>query len=118
VRPLVTIWAALLGGVGMMTLMAWFVGAQVRHGQQQPLPLELSYAAVALGVCGPVAGHLVRRVMDTAQQQRFVLSFALAEAGAMFGGVMWMLTGTTLALGGLLAGAAGLASLFPSRDDG
>jgi hypothetical protein len=45
------------------------------------------------------------------------LSCALAEAGALIAGVMFLMTGTTLTLAGYAVGAVGLASLYPTAPD-
>jgi hypothetical protein len=112
-RSVRVVWAAMLGGVVMLGGVAWFMGADMRSHGNAPAPEVFSYVGIMMGLMGPAGGHVVRRVMG-AQQQRFLLSFALAEGGALTGGVMFMLTGSPLALGGLIVGALGLASLYPS----
>jgi hypothetical protein len=57
------VWAALLSGVVMLGIVGFAVGPQMRAGRTQPFPEAVSFIAVALGVTGPVAGHVLRRAL-------------------------------------------------------
>jgi hypothetical protein len=109
----VVIWAALLLGLMMVGGAAVFLAPQLRLLNP---PEVYSWLGIGVGVAAPVAGHAVRFTMRD-DPRRFILSFALAEAGAMTGAIMWMLTGTTLALGGYVAGAIGLVSMYPGAPE-
>jgi hypothetical protein len=48
---------------------------------------------------------------------RYVLSFALGEAGALVGAVLWMLTGETMTMMGYAIGVLGFMSLYPGAPE-
>jgi hypothetical protein len=102
----------MLMGVLATGAVAYWIGPQLRAN----LPPPLAYVAVVMGIAGPVAGHAVRFTMRQ-NPVRYVLSFALGEAGALTAAIMWMLTGAPMAMMGYAIGALGFMSLYPGAPE-
>jgi hypothetical protein len=109
----VIIWVGMLMGVLVMGGVAYLIGPQL---QTAKVPPALAYVAVVLGIAGPVAAHVVRFTMRQ-NPVRYVLSFALGEAGALTAAIVWMLTGATLAMTGYAIGVLGFMSLYPGAPE-
>jgi hypothetical protein len=107
----VIIWVGMLMGVLALGGMAYVVGPL-----QKTSPPVLGYIAVVMGIASPVAAHVVRFTMRQ-NPVRYVLSFALGEAGALVGAVLWMLTGETTTMLGYAIGVLGFMSLYPGAPE-
>jgi len=107
-RRLKLVWAGLLQGVVFLAAVAWFVGPiNPAMGDVFVLTmLGVSLTAAALA-------HVMAKRLGTPDPAKSIVAFAIADAGALAGGVAWLLTGDVRSLCGLVAGVLSLALLFP-----
>jgi hypothetical protein len=122
-RIALAIWAAQLGGCVLVLAVAAFLraGGQLKAEAPPEIAdwLALGLAAVLLAMSFTVPA-LVRPPSGTspegAVRTRFILAWALREAAALFGAVVWLLSGDAKPLAGFALGIAALAASMPTED--
>jgi len=117
-RAAFIIWGAMLAGLLVLLVVAAVIGPSVREEGVDAqlagvlLPLLALVAAGTL-VASRLVPRLVKAVGEQAALPKQIMACALCDAGAAFAVVVWMLTGTPLALALLLLPLGGLVACWP-----
>jgi hypothetical protein len=110
------IWYSLLGGVLIMAAIAIVVGPRIRAEQYIPFPAGFPISAGVVNVILLAGTRLIPRAMkeETPTLTKNIVAAAASEAGALYGAVALMLTGSHHATAGMIMGLAGLALCYPN----
>jgi F0F1-type ATP synthase membrane subunit c/vacuolar-type H+-ATPase subunit K len=122
-RTTLVVWAAQLGG----SLFFFAVAAFLRLGGQGPAaqpPELLDWLALALAVVLVAASFTVPGLVrpataaspEAVARTRLIVGWALREAAALLGTVVWLLSGDAKPLAGFAIGIAALAASIPTGD--
>jgi len=121
-RTAVVVWAAMVAGLVLLLGVAAALGPSMQ-AQTDPDLAETLVAVLGLVSAGSlIASRVVPRWVkapagqaDQAALARNMIACALCDGGALFAVVVWMLTGSPLALALLLLPLAGLLSCWPGE---
>ena len=108
-RPILTIWAALMVSVASFVGIAWFLGSAMHS----PMPEVFVWVMLGVTANNVVLSRVVPRIAKGNDTSKAIIGFALAESACLVSGVAWLLTGDSRALAGIGIGFLALASLFP-----
>lgn len=110
------IWFSLLGGVLVTAGLAVFLGPDLRAAQYEPFPPAFAISAALTNMVLLPGSRLVPRALKagTPVLTKNLVAAAVAEAGALYAAVAWMLTGSSHAVAGLIMGIAGIAVCYPN----
>jgi len=110
------IWSGMMFGVLTMTAVAALLGPGLRSNLWEPYPAGFAISAALTNMVLLPASRLLplalRRELPALTKN--VIATAVAEAGALYAAIAWMLTGGKHAVAGLIMGVAGLAVCFPN----
>jgi hypothetical protein len=121
-RTAVVVWAAMVAGLVLLLGVAAALGPAMQ-AQADPELGETLVAVLGLVSAGSlIASRVVPRwvkvpaaLADQAALPKQLIACAFCDAGALFAVVVWMLTGSPLALALLLLPLAGLLSCWPGE---
>ncbi len=110
------IWAALLFGVLVMAGVAAYFGPDIRANQWEPFPVAFPISAALTNVVLLAGSRRIPRALkpETPTLTKNIVATAVAEVGALYGAVAWMLTGHPHAVAGLIMGIGGIAVCYPN----
>lgn len=110
------IWGSMMGGVVIMAAVAALMGPDLRANLWEPFPSGFALSAALTNVVLLPASRLIPRALKPEMPvlKKNIIATAIAEVGALYAAVAWMLTGGKHAIAGLIMGAAGIAICFPN----
>lgn len=110
------IWVAMMLGVLVMAAVAALLGPDIRSNLWEPYPAGFAVSAALTNMVLLPASRLIPRALKAEMPvlTKNIIATAIAEAGALYGAVAWMLTGGKHAIAGLIMGVAGIAICFPN----
>jgi hypothetical protein len=110
------IWGAMLGGVLVVAAIAALLGPGMRAELFEPYPRALSISAALTNMVLLPGARLIPRALKPGMPvlTKNIIAIAIAEAGALFAAVAWMLTGSSHAVAGLIMGLGGIAICYPN----
>ena len=122
-RTVLVIWAALLGGCVAFFAVAAFLRSSGQLPASEPIEL-LDWLALALPVLLVALSFTIPGLLrappgvapELFARSRLIVGWALREGAAIFGTVVWLLSGDAKALAGFAIGVAALAASIPTED--
>jgi hypothetical protein len=110
------IWGAMLAGVLVLAAVAALLGPGIRENQWEPFPAGFPLSAALTNMVLLPGSRLIPRALkaELPTLTKNVIATAIAEVGALYAAVAWMLTGSTHAVAGLIMGLSGIAICYPN----
>jgi hypothetical protein len=110
------IWAAMLVGVLVLSAVAALLGPGIRAEQWEPFPSGFAISAALTNMVLLPGSRLIPRALkaDLPVLTKNIIATGIAEVGALYAAVAWMLTGSTHAVAGLIMGLSGIAVCYPN----
>ncbi|HSM91497.1 MAG TPA: hypothetical protein VLT47_01350 [Anaeromyxobacteraceae bacterium] len=110
------LWGALFAGVVVLAGVAAYYGPGWRAERDLSYPGAFPISAGLLNMVLLAAVRLIPRALkpETPTLTKNIVATAVGEAGALYAGVAWLLTGSPHAVAGLVLGLAGMAVCYPN----